>query len=37
MDKEGNKLNYSNLSRADQEAVLAELLIQTALKTMNVR
>lgn len=36
VDKNGNQVNYSELTRGDQEVVLTELLIQTALKSMNV-
>lgn len=32
VDKEGNSIDYDKLSREDQEILLTELLLQTALR-----
>jgi hypothetical protein len=34
VDKDGNNIDYFNLSKSDKEIVLTELLLQTALQSI---
>lgn len=34
LDKDGNSIDYFNLSKSDKEIVLTELLLQTALQSI---